>query len=158
MNPWAVVARSAAFLTVFLTVAASAVAAGVSSTPVSALPRDHAHLMTAPKTVTLTFAAPIDPRSVTFRVYRFPLPTMMVGDKPMSGTQMDVFAGQEALKMLALKTDTADRMDTGQVSSAPGSKVVIGLKPDLAPGIYITAWRPNGPGGKIGFVHFHFGK
>jgi methionine-rich copper-binding protein CopC len=152
MNSVTFVVRSA----VVIALIGSGAATGTSSTPVSALPQDHAHLRAAPRTVTLTFAAPVNPKSATFKVYRFPLETMMVGDKPMTGAQMDVFAGQEARKMLALKSDTADRMDTGVVTSAPGSQVVIGLKPNLAPGVYVTAWKLSGAVQKTGFVHFHY--
>ena len=139
-----------------LTVLAVSPGLATAQATTTADPRDHAHLTAAPKTVTLTFAAPIDPKSATFKVYRFPLEVMMLGDKPMSGAQMDVFAGKEARKMLALGADTAGRVDTGPVSSAPGSKVVIGLKPNLSPGVYVTAWKLSGPGQKTGFVHFHY--
>ncbi len=143
--------RSAAVLTLI-----GWAAGGPVGPLVSVVPGDHAHVTVAPRSVTLDFTAPIDFKRLTFKVYRFPLSTMMVGDRPMSGAQMDIFASQQARRMLTLKSDTADRVDTGAVESISGRRVVIGLKLNLSPGVYVTAWKLNGSGQKIGFVHFHF--
>ncbi|WP_425145135.1 copper resistance protein CopC [Deinococcus sp.] len=157
MTMFSVPPRRAALITAMLATLLAGLAGSQGVRP-TALPADHAHLKAAPTTVTLTFPATVDSRAATFKVYRFPLSSMMAGRRPMTGVQMDVFAAAQARRMLSLTTDTADRMDTGVIGklSSP-NRVVIGLKPNLTPGVYVTAWRVTGPGQppKTGFVHFH---
>ena len=127
--------------------------------PVTASPSDHAHLMAAPSQVTLTFPKAIDLKGAVFKVYAYPLSVMMKGDGAMNGTQMDVFAKAASQKFLALERDTTDRVDTGRIGTeARTNKVVLGLKKNLKPGIYVTGWSLSSTAQKLGsgFVHFHF--
>jgi methionine-rich copper-binding protein CopC len=127
--------------------------------PITATPSDHAHLRTAPSQVTLNFPKAINIKDAVFKVYVYPLSAMMNGDSAMNGAQMDVFAKDAARKFLALKPDTTDRVDTGLIGTkTQTNKVVIGLKTNLKPGIYVTGWSLSSTAQKTstGFVHFHF--
>jgi methionine-rich copper-binding protein CopC len=124
----------------------------------SSVPKDHAHLMTAPKTVVIEFDEALETSVSRFRVYRYELASMMKGNKPMTGAQMDDFAEAAAKTILSRKSDTADRMDTGLVATKrQSSKVTIGLKSALKPGIYVVAWRATSVDTHVetGFLHFH---
>jgi methionine-rich copper-binding protein CopC len=126
---------------------------------VTATPSDHAHLMVAPSQITLNFPKAINLKGAVFKVYVYPLSVMMKSDGAMNGAQMDVFAKNAAQKFLALERDTADRVDTGLIGTkAQTNTVVIGLKKNLKPGIYVTGWNLSSGAQKSssGFVHFHF--
>jgi copper resistance protein C len=121
-------------------------------------PKDHAHLMTAPKTITLEFDEAIETKVSTLKVYYFKPEAMMKGGKPMTSAQMDDFSEAAAKKFMALKTDTADRMDTGLIGAKnQASKVTLGLKPNLKPGVYVVAWKTTSVDTHVetGFIHFH---
>jgi methionine-rich copper-binding protein CopC len=121
-------------------------------------PKDHALLMTAPKNIVLEFDEAIETKISNFKVYYFKSETMMKGDKPMTGAQMDDFAEAAAKKFMALKTDTADRMDTGLINTkAQTNKITIGLKTTLKPGVYVIAWKTTSVDTHVetGFIHFH---
>ena len=131
----------------------------VTANPVTASPSDHAHLMAAPSQVTLTFPKAINLKGAVFKIYVYPLSVMMKGDRAMNGAQMDVFAQAAAQKFLPLERDTANRVDTRRIGTeARTNKVVIGLKKNLKPGVYVTGWSLSSTAQKpsIGFVHFHF--
>ena len=124
----------------------------------SSNPKDHAHLMTAPKNIVLEFDEAIESKVSSFKVYYYKPETMMKGSKAMSGAQMDDFAEAAAKKFMALKTDTADRVDTGLINTkAQASKVTIGLKAKLKPGVYVIAWKTTSVDTHVetGFIHFH---
>jgi copper resistance protein C len=124
----------------------------------SSNPKDHAHLMTAPKNLVLEFDEAIETKISTFKVYYYKTESMMKGGKAMTGAQMDDFAEAAAKKFMALKTDTADRMDTGLINAkVQTSKVTIALKPNLKPGVYVIAWRTTSIDTHVetGFIHFH---
>ena len=126
---------------------------------VSSNPKDHAHLMRAPKNITLEFDEAIETKVSTFKVYHYKPESMMKGSKPMTGAQMDDFAEAAAKKFMALKTDTTARMDTGLVNTkAQAIKVTIGLKANLKPGVYVVAWKTTSVDTHVetGFIHFHF--
>jgi methionine-rich copper-binding protein CopC len=121
--------------------------------PITATPSDHAHLMAAPSQITLNFPKAINLKGAVFKMYVYALSVMM------KGAQMDVFAKAAAPKFLALERDTADRVDTGLIGTkAQTNKVMIGLKKNLKPGIYVTGWNlsSNAQKPSSGFVHFHF--
>ena len=121
-------------------------------------PKDHAHLIAAPKNIMLEFDEAIETKVSSFKVYFYKPETMMKGSKPMSGAQMDDFAEAAAKKFMALKTDTADRMDTGLIAAKnQASKITIGLKPNLKPGVYVIAWKTTSVDTHVetGFIHFH---
>ena len=124
----------------------------------SSFPKDHANLMTAPKNIMLEFDEAIETKISSFKVYYFKPAAMMKGSRAMTGAQMDDFAEAAAKKFMALKTDTADRMDTGLVNTtAQASKVTIGLKANLKPGVYVIAWKTTSVDTHVetGFIHFH---
>jgi methionine-rich copper-binding protein CopC len=148
-------------ITAALTLATLAFGQGgsITATPVTATPSDHAHLITAPTRVTLTFPKAVNLKGAVFKVYVYPLSVMMKGDGAMSGAEMDVFAKAAARKFLAIKRDTTDRVDTGLIGTKSlTSQVVIGLKTNLKPGVYVTGWSitSNAQKPSTGFVHFHF--
>ena len=127
------------------TIALGAFASGqggpVTASQVTATPSDHAHLTAAPSQITLTFPKAVDLKGAVFKVYVYPLSVMMKGDGAMNGAQMDVFAKAASQKFLALERDTTDRVDTGRIGTeARTNKVVLGLKKNLKPGIYVTGW------------------
>jgi copper resistance protein C len=124
----------------------------------SSSPKDHAHLMTAPKNIVLEFDEAIESRVSTFKVYYYKPESMMKGSKAMTGAQMDDFAEAAAKKFMALKADTADRMDTGLINTkTQATKVTIGLKTNLKPGVYVIAWKTTSVDTHVetGFIHFH---
>jgi copper resistance protein C len=124
----------------------------------SSNPKDHAHLMTAPKNIMLEFDEAIETKISSFKVYYYKPEAMMKGGKPMTGAQMDDFAETAAKKFMGLKTDTADRMDTGLINTkAQTSNVMIGLKANLKPGVYVIAWKTTSVDTHVetGFIHFH---
>jgi copper resistance protein C len=124
----------------------------------SSFPKDHANLMTAPKNIVLEFDEAIETKISSFKVYSYKPESMMKGGTAMTGAQMDDFAEAAAKKFMALKTDTADRMDTGLISTkAQTSKVTIGLKANLKPGVYVIAWKTTSVDTHVetGFIHFH---
>jgi copper resistance protein C len=124
----------------------------------SSNPKDHAHLMAAPKNIMLEFDEAIETKISSFKVYYYKPEAMMKGGKAMTGAQMDDFAEAAAKKFMAMKTDTADRMDTGLINTkTQTSKVTIGLKANLKPGVYVIAWKTTSIDTHIetGFIHFH---
>jgi copper resistance protein C len=124
----------------------------------SSNPPDHAHLMAAPKNIMLEFDEAIETKISNFKVYYYKPESMMKGSKAMTGAEMDDFAESAAKKFMALKTDTADRMDTGLISTkSQASKVTIGLKANLKPGVYVIAWKTTSVDTHVetGFIHFH---
>jgi copper resistance protein C len=124
----------------------------------SSNPKDHAHLKIAPKNITLEFDEAIETKVSTIKVYYYKAETMMTGGKMMTGAQMDDVAEVAAKKILVLKSDTADRMDTGLIgANNQASKVTIGLKAKLKPGIYVVAWKTISVDTHVetGFIHFH---
>jgi copper resistance protein C len=121
-------------------------------------PKDHAHLKTAPKSITLEFDEAIETKVSTIKVYFYKPEAMMIGNKVMTGAQMDDFAEAAAKKIMALKADTADRMDTGLIGAKnQASKITIGLKANLKAGIYVVAWKTTSVDTHVetGFIHFH---
>ncbi len=142
-------------ITVFATLAGFALG---HSNIKSSNPKDHAHLMTAPKNIMLEFDESIETKVSSFKVYFYKPESMLKSNKPMTGAQMDDFAEAAAKKFMALKTDTADRMDTGLINTkAQTSKVTIGLKANLKPGVYVIAWKTTSVDTHVetGFIHFH---
>jgi copper resistance protein C len=122
-------------------------------------PKDHAHIMTAPKTITLEFDEAVETKVSTFKVYYYKMDAMMKGGKAMTGAQMDDFSEAAAKKIIAMKSDTAERMDSGLVNTkAQATKITLGLKPNLKPGIYVVAWKTTSVDTHVetGFMHFHF--
>ena len=124
----------------------------------SSNPKDHAHLMTAPKNIMLEFDEAVETKVSTFKVYYFKPETMMKNGKAMTGAQMDDFSEAAAKKFMALKTDTADRMDTGLINTkSQATKITLGLKANLKPGVYVIAWKTTSVDAHVetGFIHFH---
>ena len=125
----------------------------------SSFPKDHAHVMTAPQNIMLEFDEAIETKVSTIKVYYYKPEAMMKGGKAMTGAQMDDFSEAAAKKIMALKTDTADRMDTGLIGAKnQANKITVGLKPNLKPGIYVVAWKTTSVDTHVetGFIHFHF--
>ncbi len=128
------------------------------STVKTATPADHAHVTTAPKTVTVGFDEKFAAKSAIFKVYYLPMTSMMKNGKMMNPGQMDDVAEAATNKYLNAK-DTSARVDTGmQKTTAATTKVVINLKPGLKPGVYVTMWKLKAADGDTvtGFIHFHF--
>ncbi|WP_019008799.1 copper resistance CopC family protein [Deinococcus aquatilis] len=87
--------------------------------PTSTLP------VTAPKTVQLRFAEPVNLRFATFRV--LPMPS---GKTPA-----------EAAKLaLALKPDSSQLVNLAPVASGMAATLSLPLKPNLKAGSYLIAW------------------
>ncbi len=134
------------------------------STVKTAMPADHAHVTTAPKTVTVGFDEKFAAKSAMFKVYYLPPSSMMKNGKMMNAGQMDDVAEATMNKYVTAKTDTSARVDAGVVK-APGAgavvdKVLINLKPNLQPGVYVTMWQLKASDGDVvkGFIHFHLDK
>jgi copper resistance protein C len=128
------------------------------STVKSAIPADHAHVMTAPKTVSVNFDEKFEEKSAVFKVYYLPMTSMMKNGKTMNSGQMDDVAEAAMNKYVDLKKDTSSRVDTGmQKTSATTAKVVLNLKSGLKPGVYVTMWKLKADDGDTvkGFIHFH---
>lgn len=124
-------------------------------------PKDHEHLKVMPKVVTLNLKEAVETRISTFKIYYLPPSSMMKNGKPISSSAMDDVAEAAAKKYLALKTDTADRVDTGYVTGtkAQTARVQIGLKPTATKaGVYVVMWRATSVDThtETGFIHFHF--
>ncbi len=132
------------------------------STVKTAIPADHAHVTTAPKTVTVGFDEKFAAKSAIFKVYYLPMSSMMKNGKMMNPGQMDDVAEATMNKYVTAKTDTSARVDAGVVksSSAMVDKVVINLKPKLEVGVYVTMWQLTASDGDVvkGFIHFHLDK
>ena len=132
------------------------------STVKTAIPADHAHVTTAPKTVSVGFDEKFSAKSAVFKVYYLPPSSMIKNGKMMNPGQMDDVAEATMNKYVTAKTDTAARVDTGMVKSpsAMVDKMVIKLKPNLQPGVYVTMWQLKASDGDTvkGFIHFHFDK
>jgi copper resistance protein C len=125
----------------------------------SSSPKDHAHVMTAPKTITLEFDEAIETKVSTIKVYYYKSETMIRGGKMMTAAQMDDVAEAAAKKIIAMKSDTADRMDTGVINTkAQATKITLGMKANLKPGVYVIAWKTTSVDTHVetGFIHFHF--
>jgi copper resistance protein C len=128
------------------------------STVKSAVPADHAHVMTAPKTVSVNFDEKFEAKSAVFKVYYLSMTSMMKNGKMMNSGQMDDVAEAAMNKYVDLKKDTASRVDTGmQKTAAMTTKVVLNLKAGLKPGVYVTIWKLKADDGDTvkGFIHFH---
>jgi methionine-rich copper-binding protein CopC len=129
------------------------------STIKSAVPADHAHVKTAPKTVSLSFDEKFAASSAVFKVYYLPESAMMKNGKMMNPGQMDDVAEATMNKYVSAKTDTSARVDAGMVKATSSSvdRVVINLKPNLKPGVYVTMWSLKAADGDSvkGFIHFH---
>jgi copper resistance protein C len=124
----------------------------------SAVPADHAHVTTAPKTVSVNFDEKFSSQSAVFKVYYLPMTSMMKNGKMINAGQMDDVAEAAMNKFVDLKQDTSSRVDTGmQKATAMTTKVVLNLKPGLKPGVYVTMWKLKADDGDTvkGFIHFH---
>ena len=124
----------------------------------SATPKDHAHLKTAPKTVTLVMKEAVETKVSKFGVYFMPAESMMKNGKPMTSSQMDDVVEANFKKLLNRKTDGADRVDAGLAGTPTrSSTITIALKPNLKPGVYIIAWRALSVDGHTvsDAIHFH---
>jgi copper resistance protein C len=129
------------------------------STVKTAVPADHAHVMTAPKTVTVNFDEKFETKSAVFKVYYLPMTSMMKNGKTMNSGQMDDVAEATMNKYVDLKKDTSSRVDSGmQKTTAMTKAVVLNLKSGLKPGVYVTMWKLKADDGDTvkGFIHFHF--
>jgi hypothetical protein len=129
------------------------------STITGATPADHAHVKTAPKTVSINFDEKFAAGSAVFKVYYLPETAMMKNGKMMNPGQMDDVAEATMNRFVNAKTDTSARVDAGMVkaTSSMVDKVVINLKPNLKPGVYVTMWSLKAADGDAvkGFIHFH---
>ncbi len=149
---------------VITAVSAFVLGAGIAlahATLLSSTPKDHEHVKTMPRVVTLSMKEAVETKVSVFKIYYLPPESMMKNGKPMTKAQMDDVAEATAKKYLRIKTDTSARVDAGY---APGTKaqtarVQIALKPTATkPGVYVVMWRATSVDTHTtnGFIHFHY--
>jgi methionine-rich copper-binding protein CopC len=127
----------------------------------SSTPKDHEHVKTMPKVVTLTMKEAVETKVSVFKIYYLPPESMMKNGKMMTSAQMDDVAEAAARKYLRVKTDTAARVDAGYVpgTKAQTARVQLALKPTATkPGVYVVMWRATSVDTHTenGFIHFHY--
>ncbi len=110
----------------------------------SSIPIAGATLKTAPRAVTINFSQAVEVRLSTFKVYPLSAPPEAWG----SSTRLKRLARPLVQQVLSLRNDGSRRVDTGVTTTKRTSKtVVVGLKPNLAPGPYVVMWKNLGVDG-----------
>lgn len=110
----------------------------------SSLPKDGSTLSALPRTVQLTFGETVETKVSSFKIYWMDEKAIQKNGKKLPDEDADNIVEKFADAMIALKKDTADRVDAGYASTTPAeSKIVtLNLKPGTnKPGVYVVMWK-----------------
>ena len=110
----------------------------------SSIPKDGSTLSALPKTVQLTFGEAVETKVSSFKIYWMDEKAIQKNGKELPDEAADDIVEKFANKMLARKTDTADRVDAGYAPStmAESKTVTLNVKPGITrPGVYVAMWK-----------------
>ncbi len=110
----------------------------------SSIPKDGSTLSALPKTVQLTFGEAVETKVSSFKIYWMDEKAIMKNGKELPDEAADNIVEKFANTMLALKTDTVDRVDAGYAPStmAESKTVTLNVKPGtIRPGVYVVMWK-----------------
>lgn len=105
-------------------------------------PPGNATVGAAPTAVTLTFSEQVEEGFSIFKAYRLDADVDMAA--PDAWPRLNGLAGALVAEVLTARTDAGAqaRVDTGLIGGAGrGAEVTLGLRDDLAPGLYVIMWR-----------------
>lgn len=106
----------------------------------SSQPADGTVLETAPTEITLNFSEAVEVPFSTFKVY--PLGAEIDSNDPDTEARRNGLAGQLVSEVLETQGDDAARADSGlETTEATATSLVLPLKMDLEPGIFVAMWR-----------------